>query len=145
MHYGHSCLVPIDTTSLPALYVFVDMKIDTAHFLATLRLNFAAGSALALVSTIQFAATLQAVSEALAGEFRITLPRSKPLSPGEILGCTSPRLAETHEALIYLGDGRFHLESMMISNPGVPAFKYDPYAKVGGLHAVRREGNDRGV
>lgn len=29
----------------------------------------------------------------------------------------------------YLGDGRFHLESIMIANPTVPAFRYDPYAK----------------
>jgi 2-(3-amino-3-carboxypropyl)histidine synthase len=27
----------------------------------------------------------------------------------------------------YLGDGRFHLESIMIQNPKIPAFKYDPY------------------
>lgn len=29
----------------------------------------------------------------------------------------------------YLGDGRFHLESVMIANPTVPAFRYDPYSK----------------
>jgi 2-(3-amino-3-carboxypropyl)histidine synthase len=29
----------------------------------------------------------------------------------------------------YLGDGRFHLEAMMIANPTVPAFRYDPYSK----------------
>ena len=29
----------------------------------------------------------------------------------------------------YLGDGRFHLESIMISNPSIPAFRYDPYSK----------------
>jgi len=29
----------------------------------------------------------------------------------------------------YLGDGRFHLESIMIANPSVPAFRYDPYSK----------------
>jgi 2-(3-amino-3-carboxypropyl)histidine synthase len=31
--------------------------------------------------------------------------------------------------LIYIGDGRFHLESAMISNPDLPAFRYDPYDK----------------
>jgi len=50
------------------------------------------------------------------------------LSPGEILGCTAPRL-DNVDALIYLGDGRFHLESIMIANPTVPAFRYDPYSK----------------
>lgn len=29
----------------------------------------------------------------------------------------------------YLGDGRFHLESIMIANPSIPAFRYDPYSK----------------
>jgi 2-(3-amino-3-carboxypropyl)histidine synthase len=29
----------------------------------------------------------------------------------------------------YLGDGHFHLESIMIANPSVPAFRYDPYSK----------------
>jgi len=29
----------------------------------------------------------------------------------------------------YVGDGRFHLESIMIANPTVPAFRYDPYDK----------------
>lgn len=32
-------------------------------------------------------------------------------------------------AFRYLGDGRFHLESIMIANPDVPAFRYDPYSK----------------
>ena len=29
-----------------------------------------------------------------------------------------------------MADGRFHLESIMIRNPTVPAFRYDPYGKV---------------
>jgi 2-(3-amino-3-carboxypropyl)histidine synthase len=29
----------------------------------------------------------------------------------------------------YVGDGRFHLESIMIANPTVPAFRFDPYSK----------------
>lgn len=131
VHYGHSCLVPIDATSLPALYVFVDIKIDTAHFLDTLRHNFPPRTRLCLVSTVQFVATLQACEAALSEEYQITIPRSKPLSPGEILGCTSPRLPPGGmDALIYLGDGRFHLESAMIANPDLPAYRYDPYSKV---------------
>ena len=37
VHYGHSCLVPIDTTTIAMLYVFVDIQIDIAHFLDTVR------------------------------------------------------------------------------------------------------------
>jgi 2-(3-amino-3-carboxypropyl)histidine synthase len=29
----------------------------------------------------------------------------------------------------YLADGRFHLEAIMIANPSIPAFRYDPYSK----------------
>jgi len=43
------------------LYVFVDIKIDSLHFIETLRHNFSSGTHLALVSTIQFVPTLQVV------------------------------------------------------------------------------------
>ncbi|XP_077167751.1 2-(3-amino-3-carboxypropyl)histidine synthase subunit 1 isoform X2 [Paroedura picta] len=131
VHYGHSCLIPIDPTSgVKMLYVFVDIKIDTAHFVETLRFNFPARSTLALVSTVQFVSALQAATRELSADYTICTPQCKPLSPGEILGCTSPRLAEGTEAIVYLGDGRFHLESVMIANPGIPAYRYDPYSKV---------------
>ena len=44
------------------LYVFVDIKIDTLHFVQTLQHNFMKGSHLAIVSTIQFVSTLQVLS-----------------------------------------------------------------------------------
>ncbi|KAG2077659.1 Diphthamide synthesis [Suillus decipiens] len=213
VHYGHSCLVPIDQTTIKTLYIFVEIEIDSSHLTETIRLNFpndrhifhkqlleyeednatptgqkvgktrhlqiegpwsegeaetpapAEPTRLALVSTIQFVAALQrlkedltspysdarpshngllhgAESESSAGDiskpssghclwtgvYDATIPRSKPLSPGEILGCTAPLLGDI-DALIYLGDGRFHLESIMIANPSVPAFRYDPYSK----------------
>uniref|UniRef100_A0A8C0QQI2 2-(3-amino-3-carboxypropyl)histidine synthase subunit 1 n=1 Tax=Chelonoidis abingdonii TaxID=106734 RepID=A0A8C0QQI2_CHEAB len=131
VHYGHSCLVPIDATQgVRMLYVFVDIKIDTSHFVETIHFNFPSGSCLALVSTIQFVSALQAASQELRSEYKVTIPQCKPLSPGEILGCTSPRLGPDTDAVVYLGDGRFHLESVMIANPGVPAYRYDPYSKV---------------
>lgn len=48
------------------LYVFVDIKIDASHFLETIRFNFAAGTSLALVSTIQFVSTVQVRWNSLA-------------------------------------------------------------------------------
>ncbi len=86
---------------------------------------------LALVSTIQFAATLQLIAEELKESHEglsVTVPQAKPLSPGEILGCTSPTIKNA-DVLIYLGDGRFHLESAMIANPDLKAYRYDPYSK----------------
>ncbi|EDQ89968.1 uncharacterized protein MONBRDRAFT_16819 [Monosiga brevicollis MX1] len=138
IHYGHSCLVPIDRTSINMLYVFVDIQIDMKHFLDTVKFNFAPQSHLALVSTVQFVSTLQSSRlELEAAGYKVTIPRAHPLSPGEILGCTSPRIAEDVDALVYLGDGRFHLESIMIANPALAAYRYDPYAKV-----LSREGYD---
>ena len=131
VHYGHSCLVPIDTTdNIQMLYVFVDIQIDTLHFLETLRFSFEKGKSLAVVSTIQFVPTLQSVAKDLKDDYNVLIPQCKPLSPGEILGCTSPKLPETTDALIYLGDGRFHIESIMIHNPKIPAYRYDPYSKI---------------
>lgn len=221
----------MDQTSIKTLYIFVEIAIDSAHLIQSVRLNFPddrqlfhealldseesdskipaghqigptttghlriegpthlddQGSSrsyeptkLALVSTIQFVAALQQLKEDLSseyedlsavtqpvgllteastsasiveapktsfwrGKYEATIPRSKPLSPGEILGCTAPRLGDV-DALMYgffeprmctffmfprsyLGDGRFHLESIMIANPSVPAFRYDPYSK----------------
>ena len=37
VHYGHSCLVPVDITSVPCLYVFVDIKFDVQHLIDTIR------------------------------------------------------------------------------------------------------------
>ena len=102
VHYGHSCLVPVDTTTIAMLYVFVDIQIDLVHFIDTVRrvtsnviiilaitylfrFNFPAKSTLALVSTIQFVAALQSARAQLESTFTIVVPRSKPLSPGEIL------------------------------------------------------------
>lgn len=131
VHYGHSCLIPIDATKgIQMLYVFVDIKIDTSHFVETVMFNFQQGATIALVSTIQFASALQAAAQVLRPQFKVVVPQSKPLSPGEVLGCTSPRLEPGVDALIYLGDGRFHLESIMIANPATDAYRYDPYSKV---------------
>ncbi|BFZ59162.1 Diphthamide biosynthesis protein 1 [Saitoella coloradoensis] len=132
VHYGHSCLVPVDVTPIKTLYVFVDIGIDGTHLTKTLQRNFPEqGTHLAMVGTIQFVATIGTVKPELEAKgFTITVPQAKPLSPGEILGCTAPRLVEGTDAIVYVGDGRFHLESIMIANPTVPAFRYDPYSKV---------------
>ncbi|XP_043386884.1 2-(3-amino-3-carboxypropyl)histidine synthase subunit 1 isoform X2 [Chelonia mydas] len=102
VHYGHSCLVPIDATQgVKMLYVFVDIKIDTSHFVETIHFNFPKGACLALVSTIQFVSALQAASQVLRSEYKVSIPQCKPLSPGEILGCTSPRLGPDTDAIVY--------------------------------------------
>ncbi|CEH14104.1 Diphthamide biosynthesis protein [Ceraceosorus bombacis] len=227
IHYGHSCLVPVDQTSIRTLYVFVEIAIDAAHLASTVRANFpssreefrrrilsdkiqsdpsaatssrsvrhvdvqleAEGSAreedaklkIAMVGTVQFIAALQGLKEDLEepwptedfaqgstprlaiegstsahqqdssssssiapstsinsypspprydrGAYAPLIPQIRPLSPGEILGCTSPVLPADTDLVLYVGDGRFHLESVMIANPRIPAFRFDPYDRV---------------
>ncbi|KAL9595181.1 MAG: hypothetical protein Q9219_006604 [cf. Caloplaca sp. 3 TL-2023] len=131
VHYAHSCLIPVDVTKIKTLYVFVDIRIDTSHLIASLERNFEAGKTIAMVGTIQFNATLHQVKPALENAgFKVLIPQITPLSKGEILGCTSPRLAnDAADLILYLGDGRFHLESAMIHNPSLPAYRYDPYSR----------------
>ncbi|VDN36459.1 unnamed protein product [Gongylonema pulchrum] len=131
VHYGHSCLIPIqETQGIEMLYVFVDIKMNLCHFIDVFKANFNKDKKHALVSTIQFVPSLQSIKKELnADGYNILVPQVKPLSPGEILGCTSPRLPNDVDAVIYLGDGRFHLESVMIQNPSIRAYQYDPYSK----------------
>lgn len=138
VHYAHSCLIPVDVTKIKTLYIFVDISIDTTHLMATLERNFKPGQTIATVGTIQFNATLHGLKPVMerAG-FKVVIPQIMPLSKGEILGCTSPQLNTEIDALLYLGDGRFHLESAMIHNPTIPAFRYDPYSRT-----LTREGYD---
>ena len=132
VHYAHSCLIAVDVTSIKTLYVFVDIALDTAHLVASLLRNFEARKKMALVGTIQFNATIHGVRSILEKEgFHVLVPQISPLSKGEILGCTSPRLTDDDavDFVLYLGDGRFHLESIMIHNPTLPAYRYDPYSR----------------
>lgn len=89
IHYGHSCLIPIDQTGgIKVLYIFVDIKIDIVHCIKCIQLTLPVTTKLALVSTIQFAGTLQAVATELRKSgYEVSVPQSKPLSPGEVL-CT---------------------------------------------------------
>lgn len=131
IHYGHSCLVPIDITNgIKVLYVFVDIQIDLSHLIETIKHNITTDKTIALVGTIQFASSIHAASRSLNdSSYKTKLPQAKPLSPGEILGCTAPKMCDV-DILIYVGDGRFHLESIMIANENVEAYRYDPYSKI---------------
>ncbi|GFR40267.1 hypothetical protein Agub_g436, partial [Astrephomene gubernaculifera] len=151
VHYGHSCLVPVDLMSggLPCLYVFVDIAVDVEHLVASVKLNFPdPGTKLVLAGTIQFTSAVQLARQRLSATYpSLAVPKCRPLSPGEVLGCTAPVVdPSTADAIIFLSDGRFHLEAMMIANPAIPAYRYDPYGRIftrerydhKGMRAVRR-------
>ncbi|KAF2141271.1 uncharacterized protein K452DRAFT_228739 [Aplosporella prunicola CBS 121167] len=142
VHYAHSCLIPVAVTNIATLYVFVAIGIDTQHLLDTIQRNFAPGKTIAMVGTIQFNATVHGLAPQLRREgYGVLVPQIAPLSKGEILGCTSPQIAvkssssaaaddpNAADLLLYIGDGRFHLESAQIHNPALPSYRYDPYSR----------------
>ena len=132
IHYGHSCLVPINETCIKTLYVFVEIKIDLEHFVKTFLLNFPLKTQrFFLLGTIQFNS---AIFEARAllekeGYINLVIPQEKPRSSGEVLGCTSPVLEE-NAVVVFVCDGRFHMEAVMIRNPSAKFYQYNPYTKI---------------
>lgn len=155
IHYGHSCLVPLDITvsnsSLKIMYIFVEIQIDIDHLIGSVKLTFPSDETkhidgqvsdigiskpkLALMGTVQFINALHTTKLSLSEEsagfpYEVIVPQEKPLSHGEVLGCTSPTLPDDVKIIVFVADGRFHLESAMIANPDVPAYRYDPYARV---------------
>ena len=167
VHYGHSCLVPLQHTTIPCLYVFVEIQMDVPHMVDCLDATVAetAGDTTSttkpfvyLLGTVQFRHALVSAKRLLQerGYDHVVIPQAKPLSPGEVLGCTSPRLLQHQETdgvdsaiCCFLADGRFHLESTLISNAnsGIRTFyRYDPYSKAmteeaydhGAMHGLRQ-------
>lgn len=130
VHYGHSCLVPVNVTRIKVVYVFVEIAFDHSHLVTCLRQNFPPETRLVLMGTIQFSSAIHSAREDLVDYFpEIIIPQARPLSAGETLGCTAPILPQC-DVLVFVADGRFHLEAAMIRNPTVKAYRYDPYGKV---------------
>lgn len=74
VHYGHSCLIPVDQTEgVKVLYVFVDIKIDAIHLIETIKLNFTKEQKLLFVSTVQFVTTLQGLVNRLKTDGLVTI------------------------------------------------------------------------
>ncbi|CBZ52833.1 putative diphthamide synthesis domain-containing protein [Neospora caninum Liverpool] len=119
IHYGHSCLVPTTHAStfrnarsssqqsqadaekvkgLGCLYVFVDILVDPRPLCDVIKKHFSPDSRLALLGTIQYAKFTLAVKRHLQqeGYFHVPplIPQRSPLTAGEVLGCTSPKLPE---------------------------------------------------
>lgn len=145
LHYGHSCLIPVTEMSTRVLYIFVDIKIDIDHLYELINTNFNGG--VAIIGTIQFNSSVNKLKQVINTRRHIEcssndisfcgtkckciqpiVPQIKPLSPGEVLGCTSPVISDV-ENVVYIGDGRFHLESAMIRNPTLNFYKYCPFTR----------------
>jgi len=126
------------------MYVFVEIQIDVGHLVdcmdATIDSSFSTTDGkdrphIYLLGTVQFRHALVEAQDLLKskGGYDVSIPQAKPLSPGEVLGCTSPKLDQDkhpNAVVCFVADGRFHLESTLISNPHIRTFyRYDPYSK----------------
>lgn len=137
VHFAHSCLIPVNemVDNLKVLYIFVDIKFDIWHCVETFKKNFPLAAngdvKFAIAGSIQFVSSVHSIAKALKQfGYSVHIPQAKPLSPGEVLGCTAPRLSADTAAVFFVCDGRFHLEAVMIANPFVKKFyKYNPYDK----------------
>lgn len=88
IHYGHSCLIPIDQTTniQQVLYIFVDIKIDIRHCIECVQASIEVDKKIALVSTIQFVGSLEPIANELRkADYHVKIPQSRPLSPGEVI------------------------------------------------------------
>lgn len=189
IHYGHSCLISVKDCLVPnMMYVFVEIDIDVSHLVDTVKALIPKETRLACIATVQFISAMRGAMKILEQthfKHPILIPQNRPLSTGEILGCTSPSVwpatgagpsgslsgtmntcsagGDSNTAsvgdderkrpstdiphrdaasvlrfppvtplvdmVLYVGDGRFHLESFLIAHPGLPALQYDPYKK----------------
>jgi 2-(3-amino-3-carboxypropyl)histidine synthase len=83
VHYGHSCLVPINVTRIKVMYVFVEIHFDFSHLINCVIENFDKETKLALMGTIQFTTAIHSARVELAKSYpNIFIPQSKPLSGG---------------------------------------------------------------
>lgn len=134
IHYGHSCLIPIQEMDTRVLYVFVEIRIDIDHLCSVITDQFT--GSVAVIGTIQFNGCVNRLKRLINGRdstdgtrpLTALVPQVRPLSMGEVLGCTSPVIGGA-DAVVYIGDGRFHLESAMIQNPGLAFYKYCPFSR----------------
>lgn len=132
IHYGHSCLINISQMNIKTLYIFVEIIINTMH-LEKLILTHFKNQQISLIGTIQFNTVVNKIRYNINKLIpnKIIIPQIKPLSKGELLGCTSPAIKT--DICIYVGDGRFHLEAAMIKNyhneSPITFYKYCPFKK----------------
>ena len=133
IHYCHSCLVPSTKCLVEILYVFVEINIDINHLVKTIEYNFDNSNYLYLLSSIQFNSSLFLLKRKLLekgyDKNKLIIPQCKPRVQGEVLGCTSPILNKKNENnyVIFICDGRFHMESVMIQNPLFKYYQYNPF------------------
>ena len=109
------------------------INIDIEHLVKTIEYNFDRSYYLYLLASIQFNSSLFLLKRKLLekgyDKNKLIIPQCKPRVQGEVLGCTSPILNKKNENnyVIFICDGRFHMESVMIQNPLFKYYQYNPF------------------
>ena len=129
-HYGHSCLVSISNCIVWIIYIFIEIKYDFSFLLESIKEIFSPHKdKISLTCTIQFSSEIKLIKTFLSQVFTVLdAPQNKPLSPSEILGCTSFR-TENNSGIIYIGDGKFHVESVLLFNPNIKILQFNPFKR----------------
>jgi 2-(3-amino-3-carboxypropyl)histidine synthase len=135
IHYAHSCLKPNIITLVKVMYIFVEIKIDIEHLVKTIILNFPKenSDSLFFLGSLQYNSSLFVLKRKLIDcgydKNNIIIPQNKPRVIGEVIGCTSPILEKKKDNcyVIFICDGRFHMESVMIQNPYFTFYQYNPF------------------
>ena len=130
IHYGHSCLISILNCIVSVIYIFIEIKYDFLFLIEGIKGIFCRQrDRLMVTSTIQFSSQLKLIKGYMSKMFRfLTIPQTKPLSPGEVLGCTS-FLTKDQSGVIYIGDGKFHIESVLYFNPNIKIIQFNPFTR----------------
>lgn len=140
VHYAHSCLIPASQIIIPTLYIYVEISIDVDFLVKTIELNFPKEDQIKifLTGSIQFNSSLFVCKKKLLlkgyPQSSIEIPQVKPRAIGEIIGCTSPKLEKDKNfkdtVILFVCDGRFHMESLMIQNNDFTFYQYNPFTKL---------------
>nr|UXY86848.1 diphthamide biosynthesis protein 1 [Cryptomonas paramecium] len=129
LHYGHSCLTLIVESFVLAIYVFLEINFNWNTIINIFeKRNFLfLKKTFTLFSTVQYISILQNLKKELDSKLKLVFVyTNKPLSPGEILGCTCVK-TNNFSNTMYIGEGRFHLETIVFSNFFSHFFQFNPF------------------
>ena len=84
--------------------------------------------AVALFTSVQFTNSQQKMKGQIEAEGKKVVLPTAPHSkyPGQLLGCGIKKFNEKFDAFLYVGDGVFHPQTLVVEN-NKPVFIFDPF------------------
>jgi 2-(3-amino-3-carboxypropyl)histidine synthase len=85
---------------------------------------------IALFTTVQFLDSIASIKKQLEakGKKVLLLKTEHTKYPGQLLGCSIKKFNEGFNAFLYIGDGMFHPQALMLKNKK-PVFIFNPFSK----------------